>query len=533
VKTLLLCPQYRGVEQLVARWAHNPKVVSSSLTPATLKIGAPTRYWGFFISMRSILTLLTFLVVFGQQAFGQHKKSFTPSPFYDTIPTALLSELKTQLLLENEKITASGRVKNFVKSVHEKRLEFIVKNINDDYFFSDQSELTRYLRSITNKIYQANPELAERVTVYAHRSTSVNAISFGNGTVAMMIGLLERLENEDQVAFVLCHELAHYHYKHSQQSIQQLAELNYDKGLKKKLDEVNKSEYGRYTKLRQLFEGLDLSFNKHSRNHEFEADSLGLLLYINAGYDKNAPLRVIEILEGADQEFNSTPILFNKIFDFKGFPFKESWIQYEKSDVWHAPKKYADSDTAQTHPNCERRMQALIRQLQRIGKENVAVPAAGKNQIENITLQASLEIIESEYHFKKYGKAIYKALVLLNKYPDNAYLHAMVAKCLFKIHESQKKHEFGKTVELPDPRFSENYDRLLTFIHKLRLSEMANLAYHYSISQKEECFSDEEYLYAFWLCSSLEESKIDSDKVRDDYVQKFPAGRYTSIISKQ
>ena len=26
---------YRGVEQLVARWAHNPKVVSSSLTPAT------------------------------------------------------------------------------------------------------------------------------------------------------------------------------------------------------------------------------------------------------------------------------------------------------------------------------------------------------------------------------------------------------------------------------------------------------------------------------------------------------------------
>ena len=28
---------YRGVEQLVARWAHNPKVVSSSLAPATSK----------------------------------------------------------------------------------------------------------------------------------------------------------------------------------------------------------------------------------------------------------------------------------------------------------------------------------------------------------------------------------------------------------------------------------------------------------------------------------------------------------------
>ena len=30
--------EYRGVEQLAARRAHNPKVVSSSLTPATKKL---------------------------------------------------------------------------------------------------------------------------------------------------------------------------------------------------------------------------------------------------------------------------------------------------------------------------------------------------------------------------------------------------------------------------------------------------------------------------------------------------------------
>jgi hypothetical protein len=222
---------------------------------------------------------------------------------------------------------------------------------------------------------------------------------------------------------------------------------------------------------------------------------LGLLLYLKTGYDHEAPLRVIEILESADQEFYTAPIHFNKIFDFKGFPFKESWIQYEKSDVWHAPKKYADSDTAQTHPNCKRRMQALIRQLQRIDKLNSTSGGVGAiGKFESIKAQASLEIIESEYHFKKYGKAIYKALVLLNKHPENAYLHAIVAKCLYQIYQSQKRHEFGKTVELPDPRFSENYDRLLTFIHKLRLSEMVNLAYYYSISQKEEYFSDEEYL---------------------------------------
>ncbi len=34
-KALPLHYKYRGVEQLVARWAHNPKVVSSSLASAT------------------------------------------------------------------------------------------------------------------------------------------------------------------------------------------------------------------------------------------------------------------------------------------------------------------------------------------------------------------------------------------------------------------------------------------------------------------------------------------------------------------
>ena len=36
-KNYLCDPQNRGVEQLVARRAHNPKVVSSSLAPATRK----------------------------------------------------------------------------------------------------------------------------------------------------------------------------------------------------------------------------------------------------------------------------------------------------------------------------------------------------------------------------------------------------------------------------------------------------------------------------------------------------------------
>ena len=40
---------HRGVEQLVARRAHNPKVASSSLVPATIKKPVNPMLAGFFL----------------------------------------------------------------------------------------------------------------------------------------------------------------------------------------------------------------------------------------------------------------------------------------------------------------------------------------------------------------------------------------------------------------------------------------------------------------------------------------------------
>ena len=48
--------KYCGVEQLVARWAHNPKVVSSSLTPATKE--AWIKDLGFYIGALMKVSLL-------------------------------------------------------------------------------------------------------------------------------------------------------------------------------------------------------------------------------------------------------------------------------------------------------------------------------------------------------------------------------------------------------------------------------------------------------------------------------------------
>jgi hypothetical protein len=50
------------------------------------------------------------------------------------------------------------------------------------------------------------------------------------------------------------------------------------------------------------------------------------------------------------------------------------------------------------------------------------------------------------------------------------------------------------------------------------------------VNQKEKNFSDEEFLYSFWLCSQLPGSNIDPDKVKDEYIMKFKNGKYTPIM---
>ena len=51
-KIVSLQSNYRGVEQLVARRAHNPKVVGSSPAPATKPIEAQVFNLGFFVGRR-------------------------------------------------------------------------------------------------------------------------------------------------------------------------------------------------------------------------------------------------------------------------------------------------------------------------------------------------------------------------------------------------------------------------------------------------------------------------------------------------
>jgi Zn-dependent protease with chaperone function len=457
-------------------------------------------------------------------AICQSNPQFQPIPVVDTIPAELYRQFKVKNEADKKAVSVKGKTGNYLKSLYDQRFTYQVSMFNQDLILMND-DLSQFLTTIQNKIYQTNPELAQETTIYPYRSETPNALSMGNGTLCFMLGLLSRLETEDQVAFVLCHELAHHHRKHIELKMTELADTNYDKELKKKIDAIMASPYNRYSRLKSLFSSLDISFSKHSRYAEYEADSVGLVYYLRTGYNPYAPLRVMQILDQADATIYTDNIDFKKVFSFPDFKFKDTWLEYRKSDVWHAPLRQTDSDTASTHPDCKKRLEVLKKLLhaENIGddKMRMGIPT------DPIRMQATLEIVHSQYHFKQYGKALFNALILSEKYPENTYLHAMIGKCLYSLYHAQKNHVLGKSLELPDPRFPENYDRFLTFVHKLRLSELAGLAYNYITTRPENDFNNEEFIHSLWLCSRLEGSKLDPEKVRAAYESLYPGGKYS------
>ena len=119
-----------------------------------------------------------------------------------------------------------------------------------------------------------------------------NAAMAPNGWLQVWTGLLLRVENEAQLAYVLGHELAHYLRRHSLQrwrnarSATDLATFT----------QTFMIGAGRNDAAAQTSQALWLSLYAFSQDNELEADALGLDLMANAGYDPAEAASVWEAL---------------------------------------------------------------------------------------------------------------------------------------------------------------------------------------------------------------------------------------------
>ena len=124
----------------------------------------------------------------------------------------------------------------------------------------------------------------------------VNAFALPGGQIFITTALMDRMDNEAQLAGVLGHEIGHVIHRHS---AQQIAKSNLGQSLVTAVGVGASGDGGGYTaaQVAQMArQFLELSYG---REHELQSDSYGVRYMAKAGYDPNEMIGVMEILKKA------------------------------------------------------------------------------------------------------------------------------------------------------------------------------------------------------------------------------------------
>ncbi len=202
--------------------------------------------------------------------------------------------------------------------------------------------LVDYLEGVAGRLntegMARNPVIQYRLTVI--EEPTLNAFAYPHGSLYVHTGLLARMENEDQLATVMAHEMTHVEGRHM---------LRYQRSARNKQiglgiaaiaaavviageqgEAVERGDYSRAARIGVLSDvlvGLGLTLavlaavNGYGRQLEREADEGGFRKMADAGYDVGQAPRVYEILQDDHGEqgkmetffFGSHPNLASRI----------------------------------------------------------------------------------------------------------------------------------------------------------------------------------------------------------------------------
>lgn len=132
------------------------------------------------------------------------------------------------------------------------------------------ARLTNY---ITTVLCRLSVGYCQQVRIYVLEDPEFNAHILPNGAFVLLTGLLLRVDNESQLAYVLAHELGHYVNKHG------IKKINFSK-LKRGNEKL------KHTKSSSGFANY-LSLNSYTQYLEMDADNYAITLLNKKNYNLN------------------------------------------------------------------------------------------------------------------------------------------------------------------------------------------------------------------------------------------------------
>ena len=246
--------------------------------------------------MRLLLYLLFFVQLLRVEAqpFGQNYQplsSYIPPKTY--ISNLCRGYDSVYKVLDFDKRDAGRDFKKSLESIKKQ-----ISSINEDSALMYNDALTNYLQGIVQHItVRNNLQSTKKYKVFTYRTIKPNAANYGNGIILVNLGLLAKLKYESSVAFILCHEISHDLKGHVIDGMIRQYQIVNDPAVKEKYEKLKKQEYNVYKSYEAYVAELLQRINSRKREAEVQADSLGLVLYANAGYSLRYAYETVEHLD--------------------------------------------------------------------------------------------------------------------------------------------------------------------------------------------------------------------------------------------
>ena len=392
------------------------------------------------------------------------------------------------------------------------------------------AELNATAQRVFQQIQQANPQVAAARLVVT-RNPQANAYAVGNGTVILNVGLLPTLENESQLAFVLCHELAHIQCRHMETTMQERLATLHSREMRRQVRRIIQAEYNINSRMKDLVMGLSLDGSYHQRRHERQADSLGYELLKRTAYEAPQAYRTLELLDRIDEPVSREPLELGRYFSCGAFPkvFAAAPAKPQSIFTVKAPEQTVlqTTDTLKSHPDCAKRMGYLRVLAAGNVAEGPQPIAPGFARLRSIS---RLEVVQSWFDTDCYDHALFDALQLLSTDPQNEYLRSVVQLSLYELQRHQVDHRLTEVVSNSSDHNPTNFNQLLTVLQGLRITEYQGLSACFA--QLSPATADDEFaLAARYATAMLAADHAQAATVRQQYLARFRAGRFTALLS--
>jgi predicted Zn-dependent protease len=205
----------------------------------------------------------------------------------------------------------------------------IMRQIRADPSYMDDPEIASYLGNLGHKLIANSTEASpgQSFEFFAVENPSINAFALPGGFMGFNSGLIIAAQSESELAAVMSHEIAHVTQKHLARMIasQKYDMIKHLAALAVAIVAARSNPQASQAILVASQASMIQSKLDFTRNHEKEADRIGLNILLDAGFDPQGMTTFFERLQksgrfhenGAPSYLRTHPITYERIADIQ------------------------------------------------------------------------------------------------------------------------------------------------------------------------------------------------------------------------